>query len=1103
MSKNSTRKGLALGAGIALVASGFSFAPANAAGQDDKTFVSLSPRTGTEYAVLLDQTFDLKSNVIDSLAGTGGKDLKFLVSDPLERIFVDQSQISTDSASQALSGIAYLHSGTVTTVTGAAFGSSSTKHFVFGLTSAVAEGSGGVANKATDLNGLIFTRASATTASTAALDFGADDSAIAFAGGKSEPVVALNTRAAILANGAIDADLLESATITTSIEGKTISGGRAGDGSFVLNTETNANANDRLLRLVTTSTSTYSVTVTGWVDTNDNGLIDATEYTSPERTITFQKAGDVTAVTTLTPVVGAQTLVASISTTPTLNGNQVLAQNGDVINAAFTRSLSTGTVYSKVDLAGNTQSSAWNNTTKVWTVTVNTDADAADEASAPGTNLTDSWTGLVAPITGADNISKIEISTLGAVTITTVAEHKLASGDKVTVPTIDDSASTANDAGLRAAEVTAAVVTVTGASAFTYAMATAKTKPATAISDASILAANDTYTVATFSGGTQGLVDRVGAETYTAAAYIRTAASTFAKISTAAEAGVIAAATVSGEVATTGSATVQGLTYDDASGTNAVKVKTGELSVPVVFTALDEDGDALAAGRPVVVTLSSAVADTFKINGKSTTDTVLTDANGQAAFTVTSLNGRDTSSVRVTGVIENAVTVYADLQWEDQLFGLVDLASTGSAVATSEARTIQALGSYSVSLAVLDQWYAAPLAGAYRLQVTGEGTTSQFVTLTAGKADLTITDNGVFGTELVTEVRLQKASGSTWSTGTLFTLTADVVKTFKVNLGADGSNLYGTSADLSDKVAAKALLELDKRVESGSTPSYAQGVLVNGAVTNAATSAGKKGAVVTITGPSNILFSNGLKAARGSLTFLSGNNGAFEVDLFSTSAQTDTVVTVTSNGVSSTVKVSFTGAGIGEGTSLVVTMPAAVKPASTFQVKAKLSDVYGNGVNTVAGSIKVTYSGAGIVFGTLPTETDANGELMFSVLLGSNDTGSVNVTVSYDQNADLDFVDVKDLVTAGTTAITASGVVAASSDTKVNVGTFSGKLVVYALNAAGSEVSYKIAGKWVTQVVTSDLLQRYDRVVGATGKTIKVDIYVDGVLKLAKSVVTK
>jgi hypothetical protein len=91
-------------------------------------------------------------------------------------------------------------------------------------------------------------------------------------------------------------------------------------------------------------------------------------------------------------------------------------------------------------------------------------------------------------------------------------------------------------------------------------------------------------------------------------------------------------------------------------------------------------------------------------------------------------------------------------------------------------------------------------------------------------------------------------------------------------------------------------------------------------------------------------------------------------------------------------------------------------------------------------------------------------------------------------NADVEVVDVA---------------TAAASDTIVNVGTFNGKLVVYALNAAGSEVSYKIAGKWETEVVTSDLLQRYDRVVGATGKTIKVDIYVDKVKKVAKTVVTK
>jgi hypothetical protein len=352
-------------------------------------------------------------------------------------------------------------------------------------------------------------------------------------------------------------------------------------------------------------------------------------------------------------------------------------------------------------------------------------------------------------------------------------------------------------------------------------------------------------------------------------------------------------------------------------------------------------------------------------------------------------------------------------------------------------------------------------------------------------------------------------TGTTWAATSTHTVTTTVSGAPAVVLAADGSNLYQPTSsslvsDLSDLVAAKALVEIDTRSETTAAPAYLNDVIVQGVVRSTTTSVGTGNAYVTISGPSNILFTNGSVSARGSLTFLSQvTTGEFEVTLHSTSAQTDSVITVTSMGTSSTTKVSFTGAGIGEGTALVVTMPAAVKPASTFQVKAKLSDVYGNGVNTLAGSIKVTYSGAGIVFGTLPTETDANGELMFSVLLGSNDTGSVNVIVSYDQNGDGDYADTKDLVTSGATAITATGLVAGSSDTIVNVGTFSGKLVVYGLNAAGSEVSYKIAGKWVTQVVTSDLLQRYDRVVGATGKTIKVDIYVDGVLKLAKSVVTK
>jgi hypothetical protein len=204
-------------------------------------------------------------------------------------------------------------------------------------------------------------------------------------------------------------------------------------------------------------------------------------------------------------------------------------------------------------------------------------------------------------------------------------------------------------------------------------------------------------------------------------------------------------------------------------------------------------------------------------------------------------------------------------------------------------------------------------------------------------------------------------------------------------------------------------------------------------------------------------------------------------------------------GVSSTTKVTFTGIGAGEGTKLDVTTPANVKPASTFQVKAKLSDAYGNGVEAAAGRIKVTYTGPGIVFGTLPDKTDKNGELMFSVLLGSNDTGNVVVTVSYDQNGDADYVDAKDLNTTKTITV---GTGAAAGTGKVNVGSFNGKLVVYASGLNGKRISWKVGGNWGSAVASSNYAI-FNRPTPRAGVTVSVDIFVDGVKTLTKSVVTR
>ena len=83
MSKNITRKGIALGAASALVITGFAGLPANAAGLADTSFVSLVPSAGSEYAVIADDTstgalFTLTANEAVSVS-TGNT--KFLVTD--------------------------------------------------------------------------------------------------------------------------------------------------------------------------------------------------------------------------------------------------------------------------------------------------------------------------------------------------------------------------------------------------------------------------------------------------------------------------------------------------------------------------------------------------------------------------------------------------------------------------------------------------------------------------------------------------------------------------------------------------------------------------------------------------------------------------------------------------------------------------------------------------------------------------------------------------------------------------------------------------------------------------------------------------------------
>lgn len=1029
-----TRKGLAFGAGLSLVLSGFAGVPASAAGLADTSFVSLSPTTGTEYTVLASNssggaTFSLKAN---EAATVSVGNLKFLVTDP--NSLVEPTAATTARTLTLATSVAVVRAATTGIVT---------------VTVSNNLAAGDLINLSGDLTNANATVAVATdgpftvlTASASAFTFDAT------ASGTTAVASAVLSTARTVA-------VLREARDTTA-------------GTFVVDSGVSSAATDETLVLKTVSNDTRSVTVVAWMDANGNDKVDSTEYASPVRTITWIKASEVVALTTLSPIVGDLTLSAKITTTPVLNGEQTLAFNLLAVNASFTRSLSTSTGLfgqANVGLGGN-QTAVWNNTSKQFTVAVNVDANATDKANAVAGSGTVQWADLDAPVAGGTNLASLAISTTGRVTAVTTADHKLVSGDKITM--IVDAGQTTLTL---AAEAAGRTVTVTGAKSFTYQVSETTGFPATAVATTNADNTTD-YVVVTYDGNT-GLVDRVGAETYSARAFVMGVAN-----GAIATTGVNSAVAATTTIETVSSSSVQGLSFDDVNAANDIKVLAGTLSVPVTITVTNSSDVAVGAGRAVALSFAATgPANTVRINGK-TADTVLTDANGQVTATVTVSTGVAGVAVALTATAENIASASVDLMWEARAYGLVDLNKTGNTIGNGVTTSLDIikLSSYTLNLMVADQWFNVPTDGTYRLNVTGEGVVARYEALAGGKATITATDTGVFGPSMDAVIVVERlaANGTSVASSTTHNFNANLSTKYKVNVGAAGTTLHGNTVVASVAVAKKALVEIDKRTSTVATPAYANNLVLNGSVVEAATSAGKVGATVTVSGPSNILFEQGNVAKRGSLTFNTAANGKFELIAYSTTAQKDTVVTFTAaDGASETIKVTFTGIGVGEGTSLVVTTPAAVQPASTFQVKAKLTDAFGNAVTASAGRIKVTYTGAGIVFGTLPTETDANGELQFSVLLGSNDTGSISVTVSYDQNGNGLYTDVKDLNSSKTIAITASGTVAAAG--KVNVGSFNGKLVIYATGLDGAKISWKVAGKWAVANASGSLLNRFDR----------------------------
>jgi hypothetical protein len=862
--------------------------------------------------------------------------------------------------------------------------------------------------------------------------------------------------------------------------------------TYVIDSGLATNTGNKVLVLENlTSTATVAVDVTAWVDDNGNGAIDTTEYASPKRTVAWVGASTVVPTVTWTPVViGDETMTATVTLSPTINFDQEPKASFEVDMDRQGSSASIGSDDSS-DVA-----ETWDSVDQDWTI-VGTLKDT-NRASVV-------WTGLKTPTTtpfatGSSPAITHYAKSGTTVTITTAAAHNLSVNDTVTVTGSTGVAASGALSSAASSKVTAASdltfsYTTTGASATVVKTAVGTTDLSVALIAFGFATAGE-YKATVKLGGTPA---KIGATSVIAAG-------------TQVSAGVENKATV---------------TPDVSSG---FSVRAGTVAaVQVTSSVTTSTGLSVGAGIPVSIAVTETSTGIVTVNGTTVTTSktinTTTDANGKVVISVTNSSGLATQTVALA-VSSQGFSDTATLTWAAAAYALTDSNDNASTQVTE--RSISVGGEVAFNLSLKDQWGAAP-AGEFRIKAVGAGTRYDFTTyesMSNGSLNWTLSDAPVSVSTMtgtVTYSVQQKNSAGSWvtpdGTAPLVALTsggteihADAI-TINVR-GANGTTVTLNAdaisdADLSVASTVKALVAADTRnagisandvsLETGDVTAR-----ITGTIKDKFTGVAQPGSLVTFSGNSAILFSNGVVESFGSFSMVASATGTFTVNAFSNSGLTDSVVTVTSNGASSTVKVSFTGSGSGSGNIFTITAPASAMPGTTFQVKGKLADSYGNGVTVAAPDIKVTYTGPGLVVGTLPTATDAFGEFVFSVLLGSNDSGSAVITASYDQGSDDDFTGTAagdlDIVVSKTVVIGA-----AISATKITVGTYKGYVAVFAKGYEGQKLSVRLASKWHVVAALADLKAGYalKTINTGVGYEANVIVYIDGVEVQRKTITTK
>ena len=1103
MSKFTTRKSVAVVSALALGIAGLSGPAAFAVGTIDGK-VTLAPSSGTTYGMITGQAFDLATNF--ATAADNGAKLKFLVTDAssISNYDIDGGSISdfdTIAADTAAGNVFALQQvqGATDTVR-AAFAAASTIEVgdvIDGVSVNVTSGTAAVMT-ALNLKTTVSSVREVAPVTMATND--ADGISIASGGSGVVDTVTITQPN----HGVLVGDIIEFTDVAASTNGTILSSTTIG----------NLNTYHEVMTVANVNTFTFIVEV---ATSSDDIQAEAGTFEVHNITVPLATTTDITAKSAV--------LTGSIA------GGFDELTDGDALDSAANLTLAAfGLAGASGVAAENTAGAAGRNTDGSYIVdTTDVDDAGADStlrlaASAAGSVSVQSWID-----SDDDNVidSTEYASPLVTVTFTdyddvsfTTALTAVGLGDTV----INATVSIGNSVNM--AQIPNGTVTVD----FKKNGTTVKTSGNT---DQNNKAADYNSTLLVLKAATATLA-ALNAGTYSATATWVPATAVVGVINYGSTAAALTDISAVSTPVSAGSATVNGSSVK--TGTTTVPI-TSEVKYWSAYSGSSPVQSLVPAGVPVVVTVTKSVlaaGSTVSAGGKTLASTgtsisfnTTTAALGVVAFDLTATGTKATS---VTVVVKaqdentssdtgnNAAGTTAGylasssltLTWGDATVAdVTDTTVTGYKASAGVGQMAKG-GSYTLNYDVRDNFGAASaVAGTYRMYlsttVNAGGATAWTTTVpvSGGKASYTFADNTVSATGNITvAAKLQKLNAG----GTAYADVTSMTESTVIHIGTAAATAVTATAKATGAltIEPKNFITGDLRLDAN-TQSFlytgGNGWEVTGLVTSS-TGAPVPGAVVTISAaglafvaPTSAdgTFTDGL-AAVGSITVNADATGAYSVDAWSHTSGSHTF-TVTTGAASTTTSQTWAYPTAFASTSTItITMPSSANPASIVKGSIALADKWGNAVKN-AQSISFVQTGPGYIV-TTPTAVSATtGKAEFILLTGSNDKGTVTITVTHALGTANDATD--DIVATASATI---GEVASAE--KVNAGSFLGYVAVYAKGHNGSTISWKIAGKWFKTTITSDY-QVFQRKTVAVGMDVNVDIYIDSVKVLSKVVATR